>query len=30
LKRQIERDTGIQITVTRTEIGGYCEGCRPR
>jgi len=30
LKRQIEHDTGIQITVTRTEIGGYCEGCRPR
>ena len=29
LKRQIERDTGIQITVTRTEIGGYCEACRP-
>ena len=29
LKRQIERDTGIQITVTRTEIGGYCESCRP-
>jgi Fur family ferric uptake transcriptional regulator len=29
LKRQIERDTGIQITVTRTEIGGYCDACRP-
>src|SRR5665213_1183439 len=30
LKREIERDTGIQITVTRTEIGGYCADCRPR
>ncbi len=29
LKRQIQRDTGIRITVTRTEIGGYCESCRP-
>ncbi len=29
LKRQIQRDTGIHITVTRTEIGGYCESCRP-
>jgi len=28
MKRQIERDTGIKITVTRTEIGGYCESCR--
>ena len=28
LKRQIEHDTGIKITVTRTEIGGYCESCR--
>lgn len=28
LKRQIERDLHIKITVTRTEIGGYCEGCR--
>jgi Fur family ferric uptake transcriptional regulator len=28
LKRQIERDCGIKITVTRTEIGGYCEHCR--
>ncbi len=29
LKHQIQRDTGIHITVTRTEIGGYCESCRP-
>src|SRR6202161_4541390 len=29
LKGQIERDTGIHITVTRTKIGGYCEACRP-
>ncbi len=28
LKRQIERDCGIKITVTRTEIGGYCDACR--
>lgn len=28
LKRQVERDTGIEITVTRTEIGGYCDACR--
>src|ERR1700683_612898 len=29
LKRQIEKDTGIKITVSRAEIGGYCESCRP-
>jgi Fur family transcriptional regulator, ferric uptake regulator len=28
MKRQIERDTGVKITVTRTEIGGYCADCR--
>lgn len=28
LKRQIERDLHIKITVTRTEIGGYCDACR--
>ncbi len=28
LKRQIERDLRIKITVSRTEIGGYCEACR--
>jgi len=28
MKRQIERDTGVKITVTRTEIGGYCQACR--
>ncbi|MBI1749972.1 MAG: transcriptional repressor [Acidobacteria bacterium] len=28
LKRQIERDLRIKITVTRTEVGGYCETCR--
>jgi len=28
LKRQVQRDTGIQITVTRMEIGGYCDSCR--
>jgi Fur family transcriptional regulator, ferric uptake regulator len=30
LKRQVERDTGIGITVARVEIGGYCESCRPK
>jgi Fur family ferric uptake transcriptional regulator len=29
LKRQIAQDCGIQITVSRTEIGGYCAGCQP-
>ena len=28
LKRQIAHDTGIKITVSRAEIGGYCESCR--
>ncbi len=29
LKRQIEQDCDIKITVTRTEIGGYCSECQP-
>jgi hypothetical protein len=28
LKKQIEKDCGIEITITRTEVGGYCEQCR--
>jgi Fur family transcriptional regulator, ferric uptake regulator len=28
LKQQISRDCGIEITVSRTEVGGYCEECR--
>lgn len=28
LKRQIERDCGLKIKVSRTEIGGYCDSCR--
>jgi Fur family ferric uptake transcriptional regulator len=28
LKKQIAKDCGIEITVTRTEIGGYCDNCR--
>jgi Fe2+ or Zn2+ uptake regulation protein len=28
LKSQIERDCGLKITVTRTEVGGYCDDCR--
>jgi Fur family transcriptional regulator, ferric uptake regulator len=29
LMKQIEHDTGIRITVTRTEVGGYCSDCQP-
>src|SRR6202050_3067903 len=28
LKSQISRDCGIEITVTRTEVGGLCADCR--
>ena len=28
LKKQIEKDCGIEITMARTEVGGYCEKCR--
>jgi len=28
LKEQIAHDLQIKITVTRTEIGGYCNSCR--
>lgn len=28
LMKQIENDCGIKISVTRTEVGGYCEKCR--
>jgi Fur family transcriptional regulator, ferric uptake regulator len=28
LKKQIAKDCNIQITLTRTEVGGYCEKCR--
>jgi Fur family ferric uptake transcriptional regulator len=30
LKQQITRDTGIEITVARTEIGGLCADCRAK
>ena len=30
LKQQIARDCGIEITVSRTEIGGLCEACRAK
>ena len=30
LKRQIEQDCNMSITVTRTEIGGYCDACRAK
>src|SRR5580704_16829164 len=28
LKKQIEKDCGIEITVSRTEVGGLCADCR--
>jgi Fur family ferric uptake transcriptional regulator len=28
LKEQIEADCGIEITIARTEVGGYCLNCR--
>ncbi|MGD0546101.1 MAG: Fur family transcriptional regulator [Candidatus Acidiferrales bacterium] len=30
LKRQISHDCGIEITVSRTEVGGLCLDCRKR
>lgn len=30
LKSQIEHDCAIKITVTRTEVGGYCDDCRQK
>jgi Fur family transcriptional regulator, ferric uptake regulator len=30
LKRQISLDCGIEITLTRTEIGGICSDCRSK
>jgi Fur family transcriptional regulator, ferric uptake regulator len=27
LKQQIERDFKMKVTVSRTEVGGYCEEC---
>src|ERR1700684_164270 len=30
LKKQIEKDCEIEITMTRTEVGGYCEKCRKK
>jgi Fur family ferric uptake transcriptional regulator len=30
LKAQISRDCGIEITVSRTEIGGICSECRAK
>lgn len=28
LKKQIEQDCGMEITLARTEVGGYCKSCR--
>lgn len=30
LKQQITRDTGIEISVARTEVGGLCAECRSK
>jgi Fur family ferric uptake transcriptional regulator len=30
LKQQISRDCGIEITVSRTEVGGICIDCRQK
>jgi Fur family transcriptional regulator, ferric uptake regulator len=30
LKSQISRDCGIEITVSRTEVGGVCDDCRKK
>src|SRR5450432_2390510 len=30
LKEQISRDCGIEITVSRTEVGGTCDDCRKK
>jgi Fur family ferric uptake transcriptional regulator len=27
LKNQIARDFGMKVTVSRTEVGGYCAEC---
>lgn len=28
LKKQIEQDCGMEITLARTEVGGYCKNCK--
>jgi Fe2+ or Zn2+ uptake regulation protein len=28
LKNQIAKDCGIEVTLSRMEVGGYCENCR--
>jgi Fur family ferric uptake transcriptional regulator len=30
LKQQISRDCGIEITISRTEVGGVCNDCRQK
>jgi len=30
LKKQIEHDCGIKISMARTEVGGYCVDCQPK
>ncbi len=30
LKEQIARDFRMKVTVSRTEVGGYCEECLPK
>jgi Fur family ferric uptake transcriptional regulator len=30
LKEQIARDFNMKVTISRTEVGGYCEDCLPK
>jgi hypothetical protein len=30
LKEQIARDFNMKVTVSRTEVGGYCADCLPK
>jgi Fe2+ or Zn2+ uptake regulation protein len=30
LKQQIARDFKMKVTVSRTEVGGYCEECQAK
>jgi Fur family ferric uptake transcriptional regulator len=30
LKKQVEHDLGVQVTLARAELGGYCRSCRRR
>jgi Fur family transcriptional regulator, ferric uptake regulator len=30
LKEQIARDFKMKVTISRTEVGGYCQDCQPK